>query len=123
MYDYCDKDGVNEIAEWTRKLQKPQRIKLRLKFDMLAQHGPDLMPHTLTNTDERFIYKLRVQGNPKLRPLLCKGPLEESEFTILIGAKEVQWDFDPRDALEKAVTHRQVIIDNPERRCDHERIS
>jgi hypothetical protein len=135
LYDYVNNRRVNEIAEWTRrKLQKTQRLKLRSKLDMLAQAGPDLPPGLLLKTEVEYIFKLKVQGNPKLRPMLCRGPLkvedketgaqkDEQGFTLLIGAKEISWEFDPRGADIEAGNRRLEVIRNPiERRCDHERI-
>jgi len=50
-----------------------------------------------------------------LRPMLCKGPIEmESEYTMLIGAIEVNFKLDV-DA-EDAEIRRAEIIENPNRR-------
>jgi len=47
--------------------------------------------------------------------MLCKGPIEmDSEYTILIGAIEVNFKLDV-DA-EDAETRRAEIIKNPDRR-------
>jgi mRNA-degrading endonuclease RelE of RelBE toxin-antitoxin system len=59
IYDYINERGDNEIAAWTRKLQKPQRIKLRAKLNMLAENGPDL-PGLLLKTEVEYIYKIKV---------------------------------------------------------------
>src|SRR5215204_3818100 len=105
IFDYITERGVNDVAAWTRTLQKPQRIKLRSKLDMLAQAGPDLPPDLLMKTEVPYIYKLKVQGNPKLRPMLCRQHLkftykepekapEEIDgevFILLVGAKEISW--------------------------------
>jgi len=123
LFDYINSRGDNEIADWARALQKPQRIKLRQKLDMLIQAGSDLPPQLLAGTGVPHIYKLKVQGNLKLRPLLCKGTVDnENEFTLLIGAFEIQWGFDPPNALEKAVERREELLLNPNRRCKNERI-
>jgi hypothetical protein len=70
------------------------------------------------------IYKLKVKGNVQLRPLLCKGPINnDEEFTLLIGAKEVQGELQPDGVEYKAIERREGVIADPEnRRCDHERI-
>ena len=133
LYDYVNERGINEVAEWTRKLQKPERIKLRSKLDMLAKAGGDLPPQLLMKTEVPYIYKLKVQGNPKLRPMLCQSLLlvkneetgkeeEKDSFLLLIGAKEISWDFEPRGADIEASMRRIEAINNPERRVKHERI-
>ncbi|CAN5350465.1 hypothetical protein BH10ACI1_BH10ACI1_29420 [soil metagenome] len=122
LFDYQSKKG-NEIKKWTLGLQKLQRIKLNAKLDMLQQSGSDLTPQLLAGTGVPHIFKLRVQGNPKLRPLLCKGTANnKTEFTLLIGAFEIQWEFDPKDALAIAVKRREDLLNDPSRRCKHERI-
>lgn len=135
IYDYIDERGDNDIAGWTREeLQKPQRKKLNSKLNMLAESGGDLPPGLLIKSEVEYIYKLRVQGNPKLRPLLCKSLFkvkdavsgeekDEEAFTILIGAKEVSWGFEPKDAEAEASIRRNIILNDPKRRCKHERIT
>jgi len=122
LFDYKSDKG-NEIKQWTLTLQKPQKIKLNAKLDMLQQSGGDLPPQLLAGTGVAHIYKLKVQGNPKLRPLLCKGTVDnENEFTLLIGAFEIQWEFKPKDALEKAVERREELLNDISKRCKHERV-
>lgn len=130
IYDYVNERGVNEIAAWTRRLQKPERIKLRSKLNMIAENGPDL-PGLLLKTEVEYIYKIKVQGNPKLRPMLCLGPFKEvddktgEEFqtvTLLIGAKEISWEFEPREADIEAGIRRQTILHDRKRRVKHERV-
>lgn len=124
LYDYLDEDGSNPIKIWTGRLEKRQRIKFNQKLDMLEQYGPELPPQLLAGPVFDHVYKLKIQGNPKLRPLICKGPIDnESEYTLLVGAKEIQWQMDPSDAEQQAANNRQAIIDNPLRRCRHERVT
>lgn len=124
LFDYTSENGNNEIKEWTSKLQTKERAKLNLKLDMLASKGHELFPHVLTDTPTPGIQKLRVQGKVKLRPMLCKGPIDnEKEYTLLIGATERDSKFEPKNADKKANERKQIIIKNPNRRCTHERIS
>lgn len=135
IYDYIDEHGLNDIAEWTRKkLQKPQRAKLNSKLNMMAENGSDLPPGLLIKTEVEYIYKIKVQGNPKLRPMVCKGLFkvideetgeekDEEAYTLLVGAKEISWDFETKGADFEAAIRRQIILDNPERRRKHERIN
>lgn len=123
LFDYT-KNNKNDIKEWTLGLQKIQRAKLNAKLDMLELHGSELFPHVLTDTPTSGIQKLRVKGNVHLRPMLCKGPVNnEKEFTLLIGATEIGSCFVPDKADEKANERKQIIIKNPTRRCFHERVT
>ena len=134
LYDYVNEHDINEFAKWTRSLQKTQRIKLRSKLDTLAQAGPELPPGLLMKSEVAYIFKSKVQGNPKLRPMLCRGPLGltdtstgkkklEQAFTLLIGAKEISWEFEPKGADIEAGIRRSKVLANPKRRVKHERIN
>ena len=124
LYDYLNENGNNEFKEWTEKLQKSERAKLNVKLDMLASKGSELFPEILTGTPTAGILKLRVKGKVQLRPMLCKGPVnKEHEFTLLIGATERDSKFVPRKSDEKANNRKKIIIENPKRRCSHERVS
>jgi hypothetical protein len=125
LYDYVDERDRNLIAEWTRKLEKVQRIKLNSKLDDLAKNGLDFLPGLVLKTEVEFIYKLKIQGNPKLRPMFCVGPVAgEKAFTLLIGAKEISWKFEPLGADIEAAIRRQKVIQNiQKRRKNHERIN
>lgn len=124
IYDHLNQKGENAIAEWTRGLQGVQRKLLRSELDMLAQAGPDLPTQLLSGTGVAHIYKLRVKGNVQLRPMLCKGPVEnDAEFTILFGAIEVGDVLQPANAADRAAIIREEILADPNnRRCEHERI-
>ena len=122
LYDYKNLNNKNEIKKWTEGLEKKQRIQLNQKLDSLAQQGPDLPPKLLPSLGQH-IYKLRVKSNVQLRPMLCKGPINnEKEFTLLLGAIEVGGKL-PKGSKERAVRNRGEIINDPKRRCKHERIT
>jgi hypothetical protein len=122
LFGYVSDKG-NEIKKWMLSLPKPQRIKLNAKLDMLQMHGSALTPHLLSDTGVIHIYKLKVQGNPKLRPLLCKGTVDnEKEYTLLVGAMEIQWEYEPKDALVQDSDRRKKLLIDPAKRCKHERV-
>lgn len=124
LYDYLNKNNDNEFKNWTEQLQKIERAKLNVRLDMLALQGSSLFPHILTGTPTAGILKLRVKGKIQLRPMLCKGPVNnKSEFTLLIGATECDSKFVPREADKKANDRKKIIIEIPTRRCSHERVS
>jgi hypothetical protein len=125
LFDYVNANGVNEFKKWTQDLQKPQRAKLNEKLDKLAQHGDDLHPNMLTDTSVPGIQKLRVKGNVQLRPLLCKGPVNiHSEYTLLMGAKEVGDKWLPKNAPTTADGKKSAVVANStKRRKLHERVT
>jgi hypothetical protein len=124
LFDYTGSNGKNDIKEWTLDLEKIQRGKLNAKLDQLQRVGPDLFPHVLTGTDTPGILKIRVKGNVQLRPMLCQGPIHhECEYTLLIGAVERGSCLIPDKADEKALERKETIINDPNRRCPHERVS
>lgn len=135
LFDYINERGKNDFAEWTRRLQKPERTKLRAKLDMLAKAGGDLPPDLLMKTEVAYIYKLKVQGNPKLRPMLCllhlkfteketEEEIDEEAYVLLNGAKEISWEFEPAGADIEAGHRRLKVINNPTERVRyHERIN
>ena len=124
LFDYTSENGKNDIKEWTTGLQKVERAKLNAKLDMLEKYGHELFPQILTDTPSPGIQKLRVKGKVQLRPMLCKGPVDnEKEYTLLIGATERDSKFVPDKADQIANQRKQIIIENHSRRCLHERIS
>ena len=123
LYDYKNRLGLNEIESWISSLQKKERVKLEQKLDMLHMHGDDLLPNTLSATNEPGILKLRIHGNVQLRPLLCRGPVQiDKEFTLLLGAKEVGSVLRPKNAEQTAVFRKgEVTLDPANRRVRNER--
>ena len=126
LYDYRNDKGVNCIKEWTLGLQKESRARLNSKLDMLEQHGTGLPPKLLSDTRVPGIKKLRITGKhiPTLRPMLCKGPINNDlEFTLLQGAIEQDRKLVPSDADSIAEANKQLILESQFRRCTHERVS
>jgi hypothetical protein len=92
---------------------------------MLEDNGPNLGPELLAGPLKGYphIYKIKINGRVALRPLLCKGPVNmESEFTLLKGAFEVGGKWQPPSAPSDAVTRRQTVERNPNRRRDHVKV-
>ena len=123
IYDYVDLNGRNDFKAWSRELQSPDLARLNRKLKMLEDNGSDLGPKLLAGPLKGFahIYKLRVRGTVELRPLLCKGPVDnDREFTLLKGAYEVGSDWVPSSARQDAVARREEVIGDAEnRRCRH----
>jgi hypothetical protein len=125
LFDYVDNRGVNDFKEWSKGLEKKDLAKLNSKLDSL-QKEPSLPPQLLAGPLGGLpIYKLRINGNVALRPMLCKGPVNMGEeFTLLFGAEEKDRKLIPADAVKRADDRRQEVVQNPtQRRCPHERVS
>jgi len=125
LYDYIDYRGVNQFENWTKGLDKGYRGRLNRKLKALEDNEPDLLPGLISGpiTGHAHIYKIKLGGRLALRPLLCKGPINnKSELTLLMGAVEKGFRWEPRNAPETAERLRQEIIDNPQRRCDHVKV-
>jgi len=106
-------------------LQKDELAKLNQKLDMLRRE-PELPPQLLAGPLEgKPIHKLRINGRVALRPMLCKGPINnDSEFTLLMGATEKDRVLIPEDAIDQAADRRREVIANPNgRRTPHERVT
>jgi hypothetical protein len=121
VYDYVHPTHGNLMRPWCERLQAREKAKLDFKVDALEEHGTELIPGMVAPTGTPSIFKLKVQGAVKLRPMLCEGPGEKISFTFLIGAKEVQWQYEPVDAPAIASGYRDDLIANPQRREAHGR--
>lgn len=64
--------------------------------------------------------------------MICFGPFKEIDdetgeecetVTLLVGAKEISWEFEPKDADIEAGIRRQIILHDRKRRIKHERIN
>lgn len=125
IFEYVEWGYQSTIGIWLIENAITDRDRGRLvqKMDLLAMHGPNLPPGLLAGPIkskrnrkmQSHIYKLIIHGDKMLRPMLCKGPIEmDSEYTMLIGAIEVNFKLDV-DA-EDAEMRRTDIIENPDKR-------
>jgi hypothetical protein len=125
LYDYIDAQGDNEFKAWSEGLQKPERAKLNRRLKALEDTGPALAPQMLAGplTGYAHIYKLKINGKIALRPLLCKGPIDnDAEFTLLKGAFEVGNQWNPAAARTDAVTRRAIVLADSKRRTPHVKV-
>jgi hypothetical protein len=125
LYDYVDHRGDNDFKRWSLGLQSSDRARLSQKLGMLQKLGPDLPPSLLAGPIKHHahIYKMRINGQVALRPLLCKGPISnDEEFTLLMGATERDREWQPRNAPAIAGVRRTEILGDLTRRCDHVRV-
>lgn len=127
LYDFITDRGRNAILEWVRRerLSSRDRAMLNQKRRRLAQIDYDLAIDTklLAGPIYKKIYKLVIHGDVMLRPLLCRGPVNnDQEYTFLIGATERDWKL-PTGSREQADQRRTIVLRNPLRRIPYERIS
>jgi hypothetical protein len=125
LFEYLGPTGRAEVSLWRQRLEKPQMAQLDAALDQLeAVESPDELPGLLAGTEERHIYKLRIGGKVRLRPMVCRGPLRpSSELTVLLGAFERDGELVPRDAPQRAAQFREAIVTDPTRRRSFVRVS
>ena len=123
LYDYVDR-GYNPIKEWSKCLSPKDLAKLNVRLGLLEMQGMDLLPRMLAGPirHHRHLYKLIINGRVALRPLLTRGPVDNNgEFTLLIGAFEKGFRWEPANALATANQYREEIKANPtQKRRPHE---
>ena len=124
VYEWIDERGIGVVTGW--RLQTIQRSKLEAKIDMLVSASVDplsrqanLPANLLVGPGydgQPFIYKLKARGNVQLRPMLCLGPFDFTDWTILYPATERDDVLIPADAADKAEERRRALLVNRERR-------
>jgi hypothetical protein len=120
LYDFVDEDDRSVISSWRDGLTVRSKAQLDNKLHMLEISGPSLGPKLLVGPIKKtgHIYKLIIHADVMLRPMLCKGSFEmDTEFTLLIGAKEIQGKLIP--GPERAVENRAILLGNSRRRKPH----
>lgn len=129
-------------------LEKSELAKINARLKMLADHGEGLLPSLLTPVPRsRHLQELVIGGRTAIRILLCRGPTQmgskrpiphhrkssqlkekdeeadrPKEFTLLLGAKERDRKYVPSNAVQKAEERRQIVLNDPSRRREHEEV-
>jgi len=109
LWDFFHPPERNEIAKWANKsrLTPRERGQLNQKLDMLERLGFEVA-HELDFLDgpilhHKHIYKLVIHAGRMLRPLLCRGPFDNTgEMTLLCGAFEKDGGYEPDGAPGQA---------------------
>lgn len=120
LYDFVDGEGKSVISLWRNGLTPRSKAQLDNKLQMLQISGPNLGPKLFAGPIKKtgHIYKLIIHADVMLRPMLCKGPFAmDAEFTLLVGAKEIQGKLIP--GPEIAVENRAILLSDKERRKAH----
>jgi len=129
VFEYIDLRGRGVYSDWYDKRQKNQRAALDAKLDAVRQAGepgdalkgelPPKMfrgPVRLGNRSYPHTYKFTVNCDGALRPLACKGPMDEAtEWTILVPVIEVGGKY-PAGCFQEAEDRRLEILRDPSRR-------
>jgi hypothetical protein len=126
LWDFLSARGENAILRWVRveRFSKRDRAVLNQKLERLAQVDFQLAIGTklLAGPIYKHVYKLVIHGAVMLRPMLCRGPINnEAEYTLLRGAIERNGKL-PVEAMKEAEANRDTIISDPRRRELHVRI-
>lgn len=126
LWDFLSPRGENVILRWVKdeRLTVRDRAALNQKLDRLLQMDFKLAIETklLAGPIYGHIYKLVIHGDVMLRPMLCRGPIDnENEYTLLLGAIEIGGKL-PRGSKEQADENRRIVLADSNRRREHERI-
>lgn len=112
-------DQGGALSEWRSGMPGTERALLDSKIGVLAAtKNPALLPNFMVGPisvrGRKFpeIYKLKIGGKVRLRPLLCKGPInKELDITFLFGAYERNGVFDPQDAPATATKRLNLLLE------------
>jgi hypothetical protein len=125
LWDFLSERGENLILKWVKddRLTVRARASLNQKLDRLIQIPFQTAIETkmLAGPIGKHIYKLRINADVMLRPMLCRGPIDQDEYTLLLGAVETGGRL-PKGSIEKAQQNRATIVADQKRRCPHVRI-
>lgn len=75
--------------------------------------GPELNPGLIVGPVAKDIYKMKIKGHKghiQLRPMLCYGPFNRTEVTLLIGAIEKDFKLKPENWKEQVQQNREILI-------------
>src|SRR5262245_22304412 len=91
LWDLLDTRGDKVVHQWAKedRLSKRDRVQFNQKCARLVQMDFSLAITTklLAGPIIEHIYKLVIHGDVMLRPMLCKGPINNAtEYTLLLGA-------------------------------------
>jgi hypothetical protein len=119
VYDFIDACHGNVVGSWIRGLSTSDRAKFKLKIRYLSdvEYDEAIRGKLLQGPIYKHVYKLKIHGDIMLRPLLCRGPINNDvEYTLLAGAKEENFNLVPEDAPEVAENRRAEVIGDPSNR-------
>ena len=120
LYDFIDRRDRNLVEIWLDGLPKDICGRLSAKLQSLVSAEPGLLPNAITDTKEKSIKEIVVNGKSgAFRLFLCRGPTNTgSELTLLCGGQEKDRKYigtNPSDAER----YRQELIKNIGTRREH----
>jgi hypothetical protein len=126
LWDFLDNRFKSVILQWVRddRLTKRDRAILNQKISRLAQMDFSLAINAklLAGPIYKHVYKMRMKGDVQLRPMLCRGPVDnDAEYTFLLGTVETGGHL-PAGSKETAENNRTVVLDDHDKRIRHQRI-
>lgn len=121
IYCFITHREENVIREWlrTEKVPKTQIANFQAKIDAYERGGPELSPGLIVGPIAKHLYKMKIKGSKghmQLRPIVCYGPIGDTEVTLLFGAIEKDWKLIPDNCKEKGKENREILIADPRRR-------
>jgi hypothetical protein len=121
IWFFLDGRDRNAIRQWLdqEKVPKEQIAAFQAKIDDFEAGGPSLMPGFISETQVAHrIYKMKIKGNKgwkQLRPMCCRGPFYQNEYTILHGAVERDSKL-TKGTYQRAQANLDVLLEYPGRR-------
>jgi hypothetical protein len=104
--------NVNEIKGWIGELSPKARVKFRKRISYLAITRIWIKKYAEKLKGYENIIEIKIRyHNIQYRPLGCCGP-GTREFTLLIPAREVGSEFEPRHAPKTAQKRCKLIHQN-----------
>ncbi len=105
--------GKNEIDAWLNEIPKKAKAKIKKIMTYLESERVWKEPYAKKLEGSDTIWEIRViLDNIQYRPLGCRGPLGK-DFTILIGAIEMNGRLYPPNAINTAESRCKLINGNP----------
>lgn len=126
LWDFLTARGRSILVEWAKddRLSKRDKIILNGRIRKLAcvDFEQAIGTNLINGPIYKQVYKMKMKGDVMLRPMLCRGPFDkEGEYTFLLGAVELNNKL-PEGAAEKAQEHREIVLQDKNRRGIHESI-
>jgi hypothetical protein len=120
LEDRIGNDGqrVNAIRRWIDEQEKPGRVAIDAQIRYLEVTREWTYREIKKRKGTKDIYELVIKANKiQYRPLGFYGP-EPGQFTILLGAKEKDWELE-KGADRKAEGYKEIVLSDRSRIREH----